>query len=125
MSKSAMVPVLFGALTIAAALTEARSRSTLSEHIELDGATETHEYDLNVPQEAEMARLVVRARVRSGRIAWKLLDTEGEPRMEGHGVRGNVELDTGRLESPTPGIWHLQVQLQRARGHYRVDWRSE
>lgn len=124
MPKQAMVPILLLTLWMAPVLTNAGGRSTLSEHIELDGATEIHEYELNVPQGADEARLVIRAKVKSGKIRWTLTDAEGEERLQGHGERGNVELDTGQLENPTPGVWRLEVDLEKAKGHYRVEWRS-
>lgn len=125
MSRKPAIFILVLGLWAAPAAVGASGRSTLSEQIELKGASESHEYELNVPKEATSARLRVRAKVRSGQISWRLVDAEGEQRLTGHGTSGNVELDTGELENPIAGIWRLQVELVKARGHYRIDWRSE
>ncbi len=112
-------------LCMASTFVAAADRSTLSEHIELTGETEQHEFELNMPSEAESARLLVRARVRSGRIDWKLTDPEGEVRLEGQGIDGNIKLDTGPLENLISGRWSLEVRVERAKGYYRVEWRAE
>lgn len=111
-------------LLLATAVLNAGGRSTTSESIDFERETASHVYELNSPDGADAARLEVRARVGGGEVTFQLLDPSGEERLNGHGLRGNLELDTGKLETPLPGVWRLTVKLDGATGRYDFDWAS-
>ncbi len=125
MQRPAMIPILLLSLWAMSSQASPRARSTLGEQIELNGVTETHTYDLNVPNGADGAELTARARIKAGEIRWTLIDAEGTQRLSGHGKRGRITLETGYIENPTSGNWKLEIELLRAKGYYRVDWESE
>lgn len=71
----------------------------------------------------EFARLVVQAKVESGRIAWRLKDPNGEVRLTGQVTDGNGRGDSGRLEA-IAGQWTLDIDMENATGNYKINWTS-
>ena len=118
-----------GALLLAmmsiAGLALAAGRSTLSEHIDFEKKTTTHEFEVNVPEGAAAARLQIRTRVKAGEVRWILTDSEGAERLTGSCQRGSADGDTGEIVNPKSGVWSLEIALEEATGRYYVDWVSE
>jgi hypothetical protein len=98
-------------------------RHDVAEERRFTRRTDTVRHELNAPEGAAGARLRVRARVDTGRLAWRLTDPRGRTVVSGRATEGKVETDTGDIAHPEAGVWVLTLDLQDATGHYRLDWR--
>jgi hypothetical protein len=119
--------LLMGSALVAlgASAIEAGTTTTSGESFSFDGNSAEWSFDLAVPEGAEMARLEVLTRIRSGRVSWTLRDPGGEARLRIHGADGTLVGDTGPMENPPAGTWKLTAVSERATGRARFEWRVE
>lgn len=87
----------------------------------IEQKTDSIKYEFSLGGKNKFARLIVKAKLESGHLAWKLKDPNGNTRLEGEVTSGNVGSDSGELK-PIAGLWILEVDFHDATGNYKINW---